>query len=406
MMRPSLRTCLLCLTLLPLATIAAPASAALTSYATSATDVSGSTGSAAVALGVPDYAFVNDLAAGFGTNTDVFGVGESAVFGFPAPLRNIAVQHDAILSAFVGGAGATDNANVQVEVSSDGVNFVVVDSFQTEEARDRGQDRQENDFEGVKHFYIEFGSEDFVTHIRLTNTAGTAEGLRLDSLEGLLPQTTATHAFEMRLEAHRNDFARRFAIRIKNMGGAGAVPIREIRHITSTAPGAFLQETQQLIAADDGDFICVENCVPDNGPHIPFSRHEWSTDGVNPAPAGEGLVSGRSAGHLRWRPFDTDANEPRLVGFAFEVTFADGFVHQFDYDNDVMQEIGNLYQKYLYFDDTPAESWPRPVSYYEFNDADAPQVPGLGGVMAWLALALSTLVGVWLISQRVRATSA
>ena len=104
--------------------------AGLSSYATGATDVSGSTGAASVALGVPDYHFINDVGLGFGgTSTDVFDVGEAVVLTFAAPLRNIPGQYDLVLSAFVGGLGATDNATVQVEVSSDDVTYVVRDSF-------------------------------------------------------------------------------------------------------------------------------------------------------------------------------------------------------------------------------------------------------------------------------------
>ena len=76
----------------------------------------GSTGVSAVGLGVPDYMFVNDLGLGFGgTSSDVFNVGESVLLTFPIPLRIHASQHDLVLSAFVGGHGATDNAEVQVE---------------------------------------------------------------------------------------------------------------------------------------------------------------------------------------------------------------------------------------------------------------------------------------------------
>ena len=145
-----------------LAALAALEARGLSSYAKAATDEIGSTGSAAVVLGVPDYRFVNDVGLGFAGNPDVFDVGEVATFTFPAPLRAIAGQHDLVISAWVGGLGATDNAEVQVEVSHDGTNFSVVQILHTEEARDRSQDIQENDHEGVQHFWIEFGGADNV----------------------------------------------------------------------------------------------------------------------------------------------------------------------------------------------------------------------------------------------------
>ena len=170
----------------------APARATLSSYPITAADSTGTTGASLVAIGVPDYFFVNDLGLGFGgTNVEIFDVGESAIFTFADPLRNIPAQHDLIIYAFVGGLGATDNATVQVEASSDGVNFAVIDTFDTESARDRAQDSFENDFEAVKQFFIDFDQSDDVTHIRITNLAGTSEGLRLDALEGLHPNVTS-----------------------------------------------------------------------------------------------------------------------------------------------------------------------------------------------------------------------
>jgi hypothetical protein len=187
-----------------------PASAMFLSYASSAIDISGATGAASASLGEPDYQFINDFGLGFGgVNTDVFNVGESVEFSFPLPLRNIPGQHDLILSAFVGGLGATDNANVQVERSSDGINYSIVATFNTEEARVNLSGPHlfpytpEIDFEGVQHFFIDLGVEDHVTHIQLTNLAGTAEGLRLDAIEGLHPEVNSAHAFEIRFDRYR-----------------------------------------------------------------------------------------------------------------------------------------------------------------------------------------------------------
>ena len=107
---------------------------------------------------------------------------------------------------------------MQVEASSDGSLFTIIDTFNTEEARSFPHPRQpENDFRGVKHFYVEFGAVQSVTHIRLTNIAGTSEGLRLDSVEGLHPVTNSDYAFEVRFDRVRSDSAQLFQIRIKNI---------------------------------------------------------------------------------------------------------------------------------------------------------------------------------------------
>lgn len=118
--------------------LGAEPAAALTSYAVEALDAPGSsTGAAAVALGVPDCHFVNDAGLSYGgTNADVFAPGEATVLRFPVPLRNAAGQVDLLVSAFVGGTGATDNAQVNVEVSSNGTSFTSAGSFQTQTGRD------------------------------------------------------------------------------------------------------------------------------------------------------------------------------------------------------------------------------------------------------------------------------
>ena len=377
------------------------ATAQLSSYAATATDIVGSTGVSAVGLGVPDYMFVNDSGLGFGgTSTDVFDVGESVLLSFPTPLRNHASQHDVVLSAFVGGLGATDNAEVQIEASSDGTNFTIIQTFDTEEARSFPFPASfENDFEAVKHFAVEFGAADNVTHIRLTNLSGTGEGLRLDSVEGLYPVVNSTHAFEVRIERVREEVAQRFKIRIKNMGDPGGVAIREWTMDRTGAPLGQLEQTIWDLASADGDFICVENCIPDNNPTvIPFSRHVWSIDGSTEAPVGLGLEPGRQAAHDRSQDFDTDGGVAYLAGFKFTVTFTDGFVHTFDYDADVSKEIGSLYHKYLYFSSTPAQSWNRPSDYYEF--ALAPAVPVLSGPSLWVLVILTMVVGAFLIRRR------
>ncbi|MDP7570844.1 MAG: hypothetical protein QF391_04485, partial [Myxococcota bacterium] len=121
----------------------------LASYPIAARDALGSsTGSASVALGRPDYRFVNDLGLGFGgNNSDVFDPGESTMFVFPTELRNIPGQEDLVVSAFVGGLGATDSAQVQVETSSDGASFQVVGVFDTAEGRVDYEFPFEEDFE-------------------------------------------------------------------------------------------------------------------------------------------------------------------------------------------------------------------------------------------------------------------
>jgi hypothetical protein len=382
--------------------VAQAASAQFTSYPTSATDLIGSTGSTNVALGVPDYFFVNDSGLGFsGTSTDVFDVGESAEFAYPTPLLNHALQHDAVLSAFVGGLGAADNANVQVEVSSDGIHFTIVQTFETSEARSRPRDLFENNFEGVKLFFIEFGAIDNVTHIRLTNLAGTSEGLRLDALEGLHPTTHSSHAFEVRFERVREEVAQRFRVRLKNIGDPSTgVAIRQWR-MDRTGSQAALQDTVYPLESEDGNLICVENCIRDNDPNlIPFSRHAWSIDNSTEAPAGMGLEPGRQAANARYEDFDGDSNFMYLAGYTFTVTFTDGFVHTFDYNTEVTKEIGSLYQQYLYFSASPAQSWNRPVDYYQFVSPGAAAVPSVSMPGLGLLVLLVLAPGGWFLRQR------
>ena len=384
-------------------TVAGAANAQLTSYATSATDIVGSTGAPAVALGVPDYRFVNDSGLGFGgTSTDVFDPGETVELAFPTPLRNNALQDDLLVSAFVGGLGATDNATVQVEASTDGVSFSIIDTFDTQDARSvPPPDQWENDFEAVKHLSIDFGALDGVTHIRLTNLGGTSEGLRLDAVEGLYPTVASDRAFEVRISRVREEIARRFTIRIKNTSQPGGVAIREWI-MDRTASTAALQQTGWTIDGEDGQFICVENCIPDNHPTlIPFSRHVWSVDGSTEAPVGVGLEPGLQAEQPRSISFDTDNGATYLENFQFTVVFTDGFAHTFEYETDVLKEIGSLYQQYLYFSSTPAQSWNRPVDYYEFAQlAPSPAVPSMSPSMLILLSLLAAGAGATQLRRR------
>jgi hypothetical protein len=361
------------------ALLGAEPAGALASYAVSAQDEAGSsTGAAAVALGVPDYAFVGDLGLGFGgTNTDVFSPGEATVLEFGAPLWNVPGQDDLAISAYVGGAGDTDSAVVLVEVSEDGGPWQSLGSFDTAEGRTTYPFPQERAHAGVKHFGFDFGSADRVTHVRLTHLAGTAEGLRLDAVEGFHPETGSAHAFEMRFERYRNDASERFLVRIKNLGTPGAAPIRGYRIGRPPDTAEWLENTDTPALSVDGDLICVANCIGDADqiPGVAFLETEWSLDGANPAPAGTGLPAGHRAAFQRQFNNDIDAGGSYLGGFEFEVRFADGLVHAFDYDTDVLGQAvrGQLYQKYTYFNPAPALSGPRPVDYYEFvpEPADA-----------------------------------
>ena len=360
----------------------------LSSYAIAASDTAGSsTGSSSVALGKPDYEFVNDAGLGFGgSNADVFGPNESAVFQFASPLKNIPGQPDMNVSAFVGGLGATDNATVQVEASSDGVNFQIVATFDTADGRvaytPRGWGTYsfEQDFESVKHFEVEFGAMDDVTHIRLTNLAGTSEGLRLDALEGFHPHLPSDHAFEIRYERYRGSNAERFLVRIKNLARPGGAGIREFRVNKPVGALIRLESTYRCFWNHSGSvpvlgtgtrFLCVENCIPDNGPIIPFSRHAWSLDGISEAPAGMGLDPGRQASHRRDFNFDLDTpGSTFLSGFSFKITFTDNTTHSWTYDGDVvpMNEEGMEWQKYEYFQSSPAIAIPHRAHYYQFTD--------------------------------------
>lgn len=387
----------------------APRAEAVGSYAIAAQDAPGSsTGAADVALGVADYRFVNDAGAGFGgANADVFGPGESTVLAFAAPIRNVEGQPDLRISAFVGGAGASDDAAVEVEVSSDGVAFESVATFQTADGRDPLVFSQyETGFASVKHFAVELGAADRVTHVRLTNLGGTAEGLRLDAVEGIAPETRADHAFEIRFERYRGDEVGRFLVRIKNLARAGGVPIRELRIDVPVTPAIELEDTDSALCEESylfrvdvsscaypTRFVCAENCIPDffGGTPIAFSRHVWSSDGVNEAAPGEGLEPGRVATHVRSENFDTDPIPDEylfLDGFAFVVTFADGETHAFDFNTDVLgQDVeGALFQKYQYFVPTPEVFGPRPVHHYEFVPEPAAAAAALAALGALAAL--------------------
>ena len=344
---------------------------ALASYPYSVQDEPGSsTGAAAVALGVPDYAFVNDFGAGFGgTSTAVFGTGEAAVFAFPYPLRDVAGEDDLFVSAFVGGAGETDEADVRVEVSTDGVAFTEIATIETDTGRTTYPLPQERNFSSVKHFGVDFAGEDNVTHVRLTVLFATAEGLRLDALEGVHPDVGSDHAFEVRFERYRVDASERFLVRIKNIGSPGGEPLRSF-FLEKLPVNEWMEDTIHPYLSSNGDMICVAGCVgdADQEPGVTSAFHEWSVNGVDPAPAGQGLDPGHWAAHERYRNIDIDTGVAMsyLGDFTFEAAWADGTFHGFDYDNDVQKEIGQLYQKYTYFSSTPSLSGPRPVDYYEF----------------------------------------
>lgn len=390
---PSLRTSGAVCALLLHATPAA----ALTSYAVEATDAQGaSTGAAAVALGVPDYHFVNDAGLAYGgTSVDVFDPSESTVLRFAAPLHNIPGQADLLISAFVGGAGATDDALVDVAVSSDGVVFTSAGSVQTSTGRDPFVfPPQEVGFESVKHFPIEFGAADLVTHVRITNVASTSEGFRLDAVEGLYPASGASHAFELRIDRFRQADTGRFRLRIKNLADPGGVAIRELRIEKGPDP-IRLEDTQISVPrlyASGGALICVENCNADNAPDvIPFSRHAWSLDGVTEAPAGLGLEPGGQVANFRNAnpSFDTDNAASFLEGFSLHVVFADGTEHSMSFEDDILVDgvPGALYQKYQYFDAMPIISGPHRTDTYEFT---VPEPDGAAlGAAALAAIALA-----------------
>jgi len=384
---------------------AGSARAVLSSYAVAAHDDPGSsTGAAAVALGVPDYRFVDDAGLGFGgANADVFAPGESTVLTFPVPIRNVPGQPDLVVWAFVGGAGASDDAQVEVEVSVDGATFLPAGSFHTADGRDPAKYAPtgspapfEADFAAVKQFPIEIGGPDTISYVRLRNVAGTAEGLRLDAVEALQPVTHALHAFEIRLEQYRDPLmVGRFRVRLKNLAEPGGEGIRELR-IVRPPSNVQLEDTDSNLYAQygrTGRLICTEHCVPDTvdmqtPPSIPFSRHVWSLDGVTEAPAGEGLDPGRQAAHLPAENFDTDFDPSLLQDFGFEVEFTDGGVETFGFDENVVAEgeVGALYQKYVYSSATPTLSGPQPAYVWEF-------VPEPAGGAATLA-SLAALAGV------------
>lgn len=363
-----------------LSAASAPATA-LSSYAVGAQDAVGSsTGAAAVALGVPDYAFVNDAGLGYGaTNADVFAPGESTVLRFPVALRNIPGQADLLVSAFVGGVGASDTALVEVAVSSDGITFTGVGSFDTATGRDPFVfPPQETPFASVKHFPLEFGAADLVTYVRVTNLAGSADGLRLDAVEGLHPATGASHGFELRVDRYRLAETGRFRLRVKNLADPGGRGIREL-HIERGPDPSRLEDTQFSLPAlygSGGSLRCVEHCIADTTqtnpqPVIPYSRHAWSLDGISEAPPGIGLGPGRQAANVRTGnpSFDTDNSPSFLAGFWFHIVFTDGTEQSLSFDDDILVDgtPGALHQKYQYFSETPQISEPQRTDTYEFT---------------------------------------
>ena len=196
----------------------------------------------------------------------MFAPGESTVLRFPVPLRNIPGQIDLLVSAFVGGDGASDTALIDVATSSDGIAFTSAGNFETATGRDPSVfPPQETAFESVKHFPIEFGATDLVTHVRLTNLAGSAEGLRLDAVEGLHP-------------AHRRLARLRAARRALSPRQHGPLPDpreesrrsgrrRDPRAAHRAGPRSRrLEDTYVPLPAlygSGGSLICVEHCIAD-----------------------------------------------------------------------------------------------------------------------------------------------
>ena len=77
-------------------------------------------------------------------------------------------------------------------------------------------------------------------------------------------------------------------------------------------------------------------------------------------------------------------------------------IHEFTYDEDVIKVIGSLYQKYLYYDPNPVESWNRPTDYYEFIDDGmvVEPVPMLSAPAHWLLVAVAAFLGVYWMRSR------
>ena len=84
----------------------------------------------------------------------------------------------------------------------------------------------------------------------------------------------------------------------------------------------------------------------------------------------------------------------------FRITFTDGFFHDFAYDSDVSQGLGNRYQKYEYLDLTPDESLPLSSDYYEFVETTAAPVPAMSVPSLWILGLIASGLGLILIRNR------
>ncbi len=338
--------------LLAVALVRVPAQAELFSYATGVKDVQGiSEEKAAVALGPPDYLYADGS----------FEEDSAATFTFPAPLDDRSGD-DLIISIFVIAAGS-DSTEVLVEArAAPNDSFVEIGTIVTADARMAVRTNPFAGFDHVHHFGLDFdGRVRKVTEVRLTNVSGS--DLKLDALEGIHPAIeTPEHAVEIRIFRLRDDFSKRFALRLKNIGPLGtgvALSGFSIEHATE----ALIDQTDKSLEASNGSFVATPETTagPDNGPTTRRTDYVWSG-------AGDGLLPGDVASHQRFDTIDTDVpDEEFLENFTFTVAFADGTSLAADW-NDIITEgrSGQLFSLYQYPPSPVSISEARPAFFFEF----------------------------------------
>jgi len=331
------------------------ASAELHSYATSVGETIGITADEAqAALGPPDYVFTE------GTFREAF----TAVFVFPAPIDDV-TDEDLILHIFVE-ADSTDTTRVAIDGRAEAEDpFVELAVIETGDARVESAANPFAAFDHVHEFLVDFdGRIDKVSEIRVTNAAGAE--LKLDAVEAVHPAIAVpTHAVELRVFRLREDDAKRFALRFKNIGpleGGAVMTGFAVEHTTD----AFIDQTNLPVFGPDGQFLATEETTagPDNGDVTMRTLYQWNVEG-------EGLYPGETASHFESATIDTDVpGDEFLENIVFSLFFDDGLGVSVDWD--VIQFVGAEGRRFALYQYPPGPvsiSGPRPTYYVEVTDA-------------------------------------